>query len=134
MASWKRWMFSISWKFVPLAWIFLIDPGWILFIRLQSTTPFFRMSSRSPLGTGSPITEKIQLRTSDSNSLLRGYKTFWIYNSGTLSKEVAVISRNISFVNVLFLDYCWFIGFGFMFLTFLIDSRNCCSRRIRLSL
>lgn len=72
MPSWKRWMFSISWKLVPLAWIFLMEPGSSLFIKLQRTTPFLRMSSNSPAGTGSPMQLKIHSSTSFSNSLLRG--------------------------------------------------------------
>ena len=35
---------------------FLILPGWSLFISLQRTTPSLRISPKSPLGRGSPIT------------------------------------------------------------------------------
>ena len=38
-------IFSISWKLLPLSWIFFIDPGLIAFISLHSTTPSFKMSS-----------------------------------------------------------------------------------------
>ena len=39
------WMFSMSWKLVPLSAILLIEFGWILFIRWQRTTPSFNTSS-----------------------------------------------------------------------------------------
>ena len=38
-------IFSISWKLLPLSWIFFIDPGLIAFISLHSTIPSFKMSS-----------------------------------------------------------------------------------------
>lgn len=68
------WMFSISWKLVPLSWIFLTDPGASLLMSLQRTTPSFRQSSQAALGRGSPRTALIQFSTSCSCSLFLGWK------------------------------------------------------------
>lgn len=39
------WTFSISWKFVPRSWIFLMHPGVNLLANLQRTIPSFSISS-----------------------------------------------------------------------------------------
>lgn len=75
------------------------------------------MSSNSPLGFGSPSTAKIQLRTSVSTSLLRGYRTIKIagYFVEKTLDEVVVISRNISTINLVFLEssvyWFWFMRY-----------------------
>lgn len=64
------WIFSISWKFVPLVCIFFTDPGLILLMRLHSTTPFLSWSSYDTLvGIVSPNTWPIHSNTSCSCSL-----------------------------------------------------------------
>ena len=40
------WMFSMSWKLVPLVAIFFTEPGLILLIRLQRTIPSLKTSSK----------------------------------------------------------------------------------------
>merc|ERR1712002_74218 len=55
-AARKDCTFSISRKAGPFSLNFLTLPGWILLISLQSTTPSFRTSPKSPAGSGSPIT------------------------------------------------------------------------------